>query len=71
MIIYLPQWLKKYGLKKIKLKLAKYVSGPACLHEKSKLKSCNTIVSAKFCNIFPSTEIDVSMNLYLLINILF
>nr|CAB3267658.1 von Willebrand factor A domain-containing protein 3A [Phallusia mammillata] len=52
-------WLKKYGINKLKLNLHRYVSGPVCIHEKSKVKTAGSTITSKwFCSIFPSAEID-------------
>lgn len=52
-------WLKKYGLKKLKLHLNRYIKGPVCVHEKSKVKTTGSTVHAKwFCNIFPSVDVN-------------
>lgn len=53
------RWLKKYGINKLKLNLNRYVSGPICVHEKSKVRSTGRHVHAKwFCSIFPSIEVN-------------
>ncbi|KAM5151829.1 von Willebrand factor A domain-containing protein 3A [Mantella aurantiaca] len=51
-------WLKKYGLKKLKLQLTKLVSGPDCAHQKKLVPALHKQVSAKYCTIFPSVEIN-------------
>ncbi|CAK8673496.1 unnamed protein product [Clavelina lepadiformis] len=51
------QWLKKYGINKLKLNLNRYVSGPICIHEKSKSKGTST-TSKWYCSIFPSVDIE-------------
>ncbi|XP_072275035.1 von Willebrand factor A domain-containing protein 3A [Pyxicephalus adspersus] len=51
-------WLKKYGLKKLKLQLTKLVSGPDCTHQKKLVPTLHKHVSAKYCTIFPSVEIN-------------
>uniref|UniRef100_H2YZH2 VWFA domain-containing protein n=1 Tax=Ciona savignyi TaxID=51511 RepID=H2YZH2_CIOSA len=49
------QWLRKYSIKKLKLDLNRYVSGPVCIHKKAKSKN---VTSKWFCSIFPSVDID-------------
>ncbi|XP_075035807.1 von Willebrand factor A domain-containing protein 3A isoform X2 [Mixophyes fleayi] len=51
-------WLKKYGLRKLKLELPKLVFGPDCTHQKKLVPTLNKKVSAKYCTIFPSVEIN-------------
>ncbi|XP_063790485.1 von Willebrand factor A domain-containing protein 3A isoform X2 [Pseudophryne corroboree] len=51
-------WLKKYGLKRLKLELPKLVFGPDCTHQKKLVPTLNKKVSAKYCTIFPSVEIN-------------
>lgn len=51
-------WLKKYSLKKLKLQLTKLVSGPDCTHQKKLVPALHKQVSAKYCTIFPSVEIN-------------
>ncbi|KAM3916063.1 von Willebrand factor A domain-containing protein 3A [Leptodactylus fuscus] len=51
-------WLKKFGLKKLKLELTKLVFGPDCIHQKKLVSALHKKVSAKYCTIFPSVEIN-------------
>lgn len=51
-------WLKKFGLKKLKLELSRLVSGPDCIHQKKLVPALHKKVSAKYCTIFPSVEIN-------------
>ncbi|KAM8960489.1 LOW QUALITY PROTEIN: von Willebrand factor A domain-containing protein 3A [Pelodytes ibericus] len=51
-------WLKKYSLKKLKLELPKLVFGPDCTHQKCMVPALQKKVSAKYCTIFPSVEVD-------------
>ncbi|XP_044160275.1 von Willebrand factor A domain-containing protein 3A [Bufo gargarizans] len=51
-------WLKKFGLKKLKLELTKLVFGPDCTHQKKLVPALHKKVSAKYCTIFPSVEIN-------------
>ncbi|XP_069838086.1 von Willebrand factor A domain-containing protein 3A [Dendropsophus ebraccatus] len=51
-------WLKKFGLKKLKLELTKLVFGPDCNHQKKLVPALHKKVSAKYCTIFPSVEIN-------------
>ncbi|KAG8433099.1 hypothetical protein GDO86_017399 [Hymenochirus boettgeri] len=51
-------WLKKYSLKKLKLDLAKLIFGPDCTHQKKMVPTLQKKVSAKYCTIFPSVEVN-------------
>ncbi|XP_071976659.1 von Willebrand factor A domain-containing protein 3A isoform X2 [Engystomops pustulosus] len=51
-------WLKKFGLKKLKLELTRLVFGPDCTHQKKLVPALHKKVSAKYCTIFPSVEIN-------------
>ncbi|XP_018424321.1 PREDICTED: von Willebrand factor A domain-containing protein 3A, partial [Nanorana parkeri] len=51
-------WLKKYGVKKLKLELTKLLSGPDCAHQKKLVPALHKQVSAKYCTIFPSVEVN-------------
>ncbi|XP_067671399.1 von Willebrand factor A domain-containing protein 3A-like [Haliotis asinina] len=51
------EWLRLFGLGKLKLDLAKMVSGPDCKHKEKSVKSLHKNVSAKYCDIFPSINI--------------
>ncbi|XP_041363576.1 von Willebrand factor A domain-containing protein 3A-like [Gigantopelta aegis] len=51
------EWLRLFGLSKLKLDLTKLVSGPDCKHVGKKVKSLHKNVSAKYCDIFPSINI--------------
>ncbi|XP_078521244.1 von Willebrand factor A domain-containing protein 3A isoform X2 [Lissotriton helveticus] len=52
------EWLKKYGLKKLKLELSILMFGPDCTHQKKMVQSLHKKVSAKYCTIFPSVEVN-------------
>ncbi|XP_069066394.1 von Willebrand factor A domain-containing protein 3A [Pleurodeles waltl] len=52
------EWLKKYGLKKLKLELSILMFGPDCTHQKKMVQSLHKKVSAKYCSIFPSVEVN-------------
>lgn len=53
------QWLKRYGINKLKLNLNRFVSGPVCVHEKTNVRSTGGKAHAKwFCSIFPSVEVN-------------
>ncbi|XP_069501706.1 von Willebrand factor A domain-containing protein 3A [Ambystoma mexicanum] len=52
------EWLKKYGLKKLKLEISNLMFGPDCTHQKQMVQSLHKKVSAKYCSIFPSVEIS-------------
>ncbi|KAF5914233.1 hypothetical protein HPG69_005083 [Diceros bicornis minor] len=47
------EWVANYGLKKLKMEISRYI-GPKCTHQKSAQRSA----SAKYCSVFPSTEIN-------------
>ncbi|XP_038067534.1 von Willebrand factor A domain-containing protein 3A-like isoform X2 [Patiria miniata] len=51
------EWLKLYGLSKLRLDLSKLVSGPECTHAKRHIGTLNKSVTAKYCTIFPSVNI--------------
>ncbi|KAM4025698.1 von Willebrand factor A domain-containing protein 3A isoform 1-T2 [Anomaloglossus baeobatrachus] len=51
-------WLKRFGLKKLKLELTRLVFGPDCTHQKKRVPALHKKVSAKYCTIFPSVEIN-------------
>ncbi|XP_077086806.1 von Willebrand factor A domain-containing protein 3A isoform X2 [Siphateles boraxobius] len=48
------QWLKRFGIKNLKLDLHKLISGPECCHHNKLVRSVQKRVSAKYCGIFPS-----------------
>ncbi|XP_010154088.1 PREDICTED: von Willebrand factor A domain-containing protein 3A, partial [Eurypyga helias] len=52
------EWLTKYGIKKLKLELPRLVFGPGCTHQKKTVASLHKKVTAKYCTIFPSVEIN-------------
>ncbi|XP_067162573.1 von Willebrand factor A domain-containing protein 3A [Apteryx mantelli] len=52
------QWLAKYSIKKLKLELPRLMFGPHCIHQKKIVESLHKKVSAKYCTIFPSVEIN-------------
>uniref|UniRef100_A0A8C5QXN6 von Willebrand factor A domain containing 3A n=1 Tax=Leptobrachium leishanense TaxID=445787 RepID=A0A8C5QXN6_9ANUR len=52
------EWLKKYSLKKLKMELPKLLFGPDCSHQKRMVPSLHKKVSAKYCSIFPSVEVN-------------
>ncbi|XP_009884775.1 PREDICTED: von Willebrand factor A domain-containing protein 3A [Charadrius vociferus] len=52
------EWLTKYSIKKLKLELPRLMFGPGCTHQKKTVKSLRKKVSAKYCTIFPSVEIN-------------
>ncbi|KAM6379102.1 von Willebrand factor A domain-containing protein 3A [Pluvialis apricaria] len=52
------EWLTKYSIKKLKLELPRVMFGPGCTHQKKTVKSLHKKVSAKYCTIFPSVEIN-------------
>ncbi|XP_051995866.1 LOW QUALITY PROTEIN: von Willebrand factor A domain-containing protein 3A [Xyrauchen texanus] len=51
-------WLRRFGLKNLKLDLHKLLSGPECSHHNTLVPSVNKRVSAKYCAIFPSVHIN-------------
>uniref|UniRef100_H3A0J3 von Willebrand factor A domain containing 3A n=1 Tax=Latimeria chalumnae TaxID=7897 RepID=H3A0J3_LATCH len=52
------KWMKKYSMKKLKLDLHKLVSGPDCTHQKKMVPTLHKKISAKYCGIFPSVEVN-------------
>uniref|UniRef100_A0A8C3L449 von Willebrand factor A domain containing 3A n=1 Tax=Chrysolophus pictus TaxID=9089 RepID=A0A8C3L449_CHRPC len=52
------EWLTKYSIKKLKLELPRLMFGPSCTHQKKIVESLHKTVSAKYCTIFPSIEIN-------------
>ncbi|KFQ99788.1 von Willebrand factor A domain-containing protein 3A, partial [Nipponia nippon] len=52
------EWLTKYSIKKLKLELPRLMFGPGCTHQKKTVESLRKKVSAKYCTIFPSVEIN-------------
>ncbi|XP_033630517.1 von Willebrand factor A domain-containing protein 3A-like isoform X3 [Asterias rubens] len=55
------EWLKLYGLCKLRLDLNKLVSGPECTHAKRHINTLNKAVTAKYCTIFPSVNVKGSV----------
>ncbi|XP_053551113.1 von Willebrand factor A domain-containing protein 3A [Bombina bombina] len=51
-------WLKKFSLKKLRLELPKLMFGPDCTHQKKMVPALHKKVSAKYCTIFPSVEVN-------------
>ncbi|XP_013907971.1 PREDICTED: von Willebrand factor A domain-containing protein 3A-like [Thamnophis sirtalis] len=51
-------WLGKWSLKKLKLDLPTVVFGPGSIHRKERVESLHKKVSAKYCDIFPSVEMQ-------------
>ncbi|XP_066531740.1 von Willebrand factor A domain-containing protein 3A [Hoplias malabaricus] len=52
------QWLRRFGIKTLKLDLHKLVSGPECTHRKKMVQTVHKSVSAKYCTIFPSVHFN-------------
>ncbi|XP_042197032.1 von Willebrand factor A domain-containing protein 3A [Callorhinchus milii] len=52
------EWLQKYGVRKLKLDLHKLLSGPDCVHQKKRVPNLHKHVSAKYCTVFPSVEVN-------------
>uniref|UniRef100_A0ACB8FL74 Uncharacterized protein n=1 Tax=Sphaerodactylus townsendi TaxID=933632 RepID=A0ACB8FL74_9SAUR len=52
------EWLNKFSLKKLKLDLPRIIFGPGCLHQRQTVESLHKKVSAKYCDIFPSVEMN-------------
>uniref|UniRef100_A0A8B9BR14 von Willebrand factor A domain containing 3A n=1 Tax=Anser brachyrhynchus TaxID=132585 RepID=A0A8B9BR14_9AVES len=52
------EWLTKYSIKKLKLELPRLMFGPSCTHRKKIVESLHKKVSAKYCTIFPSVEVN-------------
>ncbi|XP_072531298.1 von Willebrand factor A domain-containing protein 3A isoform X2 [Salminus brasiliensis] len=55
------QWLKLFGIRSLKLDLHKLVSGPECTHRKRLVRTVHKSVSAKYCAIFPSVQLNGSV----------
>lgn len=53
------KWLTKYSIKKLKLELPRLMFGPGCTHQEKTVECLHKKVSAKYCSIFPSAEINV------------
>lgn len=51
------KWLTKYSIKKLKLDLPRLMLG--CTHQKKTVECLRKKVSAKYCSVFPSAEINV------------
>ncbi|XP_033122246.1 von Willebrand factor A domain-containing protein 3A-like [Anneissia japonica] len=51
-------WLKKYRLSKLRLDLNKLITGPDCCHTQKHISTLHKNVSAKYCTIFPSVNIN-------------
>ncbi|KAM9012396.1 von Willebrand factor A domain-containing protein 3A isoform 2-T2 [Ara ararauna] len=52
------EWLLKYSIKKLKLELPRLLFGPGCIHQRKTVALLHKKVSAKYCTVFPSVEID-------------
>ncbi|XP_060713357.1 von Willebrand factor A domain-containing protein 3A [Tachysurus vachellii] len=52
------QWLKRFGVRALKLDLHQLLSVPACTHRKKLVPSVSRSVSAKYCTIFPSVHLN-------------
>ncbi|XP_010018082.1 PREDICTED: von Willebrand factor A domain-containing protein 3A [Nestor notabilis] len=52
------EWLTKYGIKKLKLELPRQLFGPGCTHQQKTVASLHKRVSAKYCAVFPSVEVN-------------
>ncbi|KFP89190.1 von Willebrand factor A domain-containing protein 3A, partial [Acanthisitta chloris] len=52
------KWLTKYSIKKLRLELPKLMFGPSCTHRNKTVEILHKKVSAKYCSIFPSAEIN-------------
>ncbi|KAM7091838.1 von Willebrand factor A domain-containing protein 3A [Ciconia maguari] len=52
------EWLTKYSIKKLKLELPRLMFGPGCTHQTKTVESLHKKVSAKYCTIFPSVDIN-------------
>ncbi|MBN3311555.1 VWA3A protein, partial [Atractosteus spatula] len=52
------QWLRRFGIRKLKLDLHQLVSGPDCTHQKKLVPAVQKRVSAKYCAIFPSVQVN-------------
>ncbi|XP_042564284.1 von Willebrand factor A domain-containing protein 3A [Clupea harengus] len=52
------QWLKRYGIRSLRLDLHKLISGPDCVHHKRLVPDSQQKGSAKYCAILPSVELN-------------
>ncbi|XP_003198235.4 von Willebrand factor A domain-containing protein 3A isoform X1 [Danio rerio] len=52
------QWLKRFGIRNLHLDLHRLLSGPECRHQDTLVPSVQRRVSAKYCAIFPSIQIN-------------
>ncbi|XP_062999114.1 von Willebrand factor A domain-containing protein 3A [Elgaria multicarinata webbii] len=52
------EWLSKFSIKKLKLELPSLIFGPECTHQRHMVESLGKKVSAKYCDIFPSVEMQ-------------
>ncbi|KAF5903653.1 von Willebrand factor A domain-containing protein 3A, partial [Clarias magur] len=52
------QWLKRFGVRSLKLDLHKLLSVPACTHRQELVPSVSRSVSARYCAIFPSVHLN-------------
>ncbi|XP_013421396.1 von Willebrand factor A domain-containing protein 3A [Lingula anatina] len=56
-IMTTKEWLRLYGLSKLKLDLTKLVGSQDCRHVQGEVRTLNKIVPAKYCDIFPHVNI--------------
>ncbi|XP_067279931.1 von Willebrand factor A domain-containing protein 3A isoform X1 [Pseudorasbora parva] len=52
------KWLRRFGIRNLKLDLHKLISGPECCHHNQLVPSVQRRVSAKYCGIFPSVQVN-------------
>ncbi|XP_075926061.1 von Willebrand factor A domain-containing protein 3A isoform X2 [Petromyzon marinus] len=52
------QWLKRFGLKKLRLDVERLMLGLDCHHRQTVVRSLRKSISAKYCSIFPSVRIN-------------
>ncbi|XP_076122786.1 von Willebrand factor A domain-containing protein 3A [Alosa pseudoharengus] len=52
------QWLKRYGIRSLRLDLHKLVSGPDCVHHKKLVPVIQQKGPAKYCAVLPSVELN-------------
>ncbi|XP_053132699.1 von Willebrand factor A domain-containing protein 3A isoform X3 [Hemicordylus capensis] len=52
------EWLSRFSIKKLKLELPSLIFGPECVHQKKMVDCLRKKVSAKYCDVFPSVEMN-------------
>eukprot|EP00112_Aurelia_sp_Birch-Aquarium-sp1_P014285 Seg3076.2 transcript_id=Seg3076.2/GoldUCD/mRNA.D3Y31 product="von Willebrand factor A domain-containing protein 3A" protein_id=Seg3076.2/GoldUCD/D3Y31 len=60
------EWLRKYSLSKMKLDLNTIINATECSHSQSKVSTLGKLVTAKYCEIFPTITLNgVTKHLHL------